>query len=63
MVASAASRGLGASYQEMLGWLLRAQWQTNQEATLAWRIDRARLTEAWMLESFPFKRQPGVNQR
>ena len=50
-------------YQELLDRLLRAQWQANQEAALAWRIDRARLPEQWTLESFPFKRQPGVNQR
>ena len=51
------------SYQELLARLLRAQWQANQEAALAWRIDRARLPEQWTLETFPWKRQPGVNQR
>jgi DNA replication protein DnaC len=35
----------------------------HQEAALAWRIKRAGLPEQWTLESFPFKRQPGVNQR
>src|SRR5260221_12939620 len=52
-----------SSYQEFLGRLLRAQWQANQEAALAWRIKRAGLPEQWTLETFPFKRQPGVNQR
>jgi DNA replication protein DnaC len=42
---------------------IRAQWQANQEGALAWRIKRAGLPEQWTLESFPFKRQPGVNQR
>jgi DNA replication protein DnaC len=51
------------SYQELLCRLLRAQWQANQESALAWRIRRAGLPEQWTLESFPFKRQPGVNQR
>ena len=51
------------SYQEFLARLLRAQWQANQESALAWRIDRARLPEKWTLETFPWKRQPGVNQR
>lgn len=51
------------SYQEFLARLLRAQWQANQEGALAWRIKRAGLPEKWTLESFPFKRQPGVNQR
>lgn len=51
------------SYQELFARLLRAQWQANQEGALAWRIKRAGLPEQWTLESFPFKRQPGVNQR
>jgi DNA replication protein DnaC len=51
------------SYQEFVARLLRAQWQANQEAALAWRIKRAGLPEQWTLETFPFKRQPGVNAR
>jgi DNA replication protein DnaC len=51
------------SHQELWCRLLRAQWQANQEGALAWRIKRAGLPEQWTLESFPFKRQPGVNQR
>ena len=51
------------SYQELLARLLRAQWQANQENALAWRIERAGLPEQWTLESFPFKRQPGVNPK
>jgi DNA replication protein DnaC len=51
------------SYQEFLVRLLRAQWQTQQEGALAYRIQQARLPEQWSLESFPFKQQPGVNQR
>jgi len=51
------------SYQELFARLLRAQWQANQEGALAWRIKRAMLPEQWTLESFPWKRQPGVNQR
>ncbi len=50
-------------YAEFLARLLRAQWQHRQESALEWRIDRAGLPEQWTLESFPFKRQPGVNQR
>ncbi|MCC6846937.1 MAG: IS21-like element helper ATPase IstB [Deltaproteobacteria bacterium] len=48
---------------DLLTRLLRAQWQANQENALAWRIDRAGLPEQWTLESFPFKRQPGVNPK
>ena len=42
---------------------MRAQWHHQQETALAWRIERARLPETWTLESFPWKRQPGVSQR
>jgi len=49
--------------QDFLVRLLRAQWHAQQEGALAWRIERARLPEQWTLESFPFKKQPGVTQR
>ena len=52
-----------ASYQELLAVLLRAQWHHRQETALAYRIRRAGLPEQWTLESFPWKRQPGVSQR
>lgn len=51
------------SYQALLLRLFRAQWHHNQQQALSWRIDRARLPEKWTLESFPFKKQPGVSQR
>jgi len=51
------------SYQELLARLLRAQWHRAQENALSWRIDRAKLPEKWTLESFPFKKQPGVSQK
>src|SRR5690606_32543722 len=51
------------SYQEFVARLLRAQWQANQEAALAWRIRRAGLPEQWAVETLPFKRQPGAKQR
>lgn len=51
------------SYTEFLTRLLRAQWHHRQETALAWRIERARLPEDWTLESFPWKKQPGVAQR
>jgi DNA replication protein DnaC len=52
-----------ASYQDLLAVLLRAQWHHHQESALAWRIRRAGLPEPWTLESFPWKKQPGVSQR
>ncbi|MCP4204590.1 MAG: ATP-binding protein [bacterium] len=51
------------SYQDLLARLLRAQWHYRQESALKWRIKRAALPEEWSLESFPFKRQPGVSKR
>ena len=51
------------AYQELLVRLFRAQWHHQQETALAWRIHRAKLPEQWSLESFPFKRQPGVSQK
>ncbi len=50
-------------YTEFLLRLLRAQWHHKQETALAWRIKRAGMPEPWTLESFPFKRQPGVSRR
>jgi DNA replication protein DnaC len=52
-----------ASYQDLLAVLLRAQWHHRQQTALAYRIRRSRLPEQWSLESFPWKRQPGVSQR
>lgn len=50
-------------YQEFLLRLVRPQWHAKQEQALAWRIKRARMPEQWTLESFPYKKQPGVNRR
>lgn len=51
------------SYQDFVARLLRAQWHSRQESALAWRIKQATLPEQWTLETFPFRRQPGVVQR
>lgn len=51
------------SYREFLLRLMRAEWHGKQESALNWRIRRAALPEQWTLESFPFKRQPGVSRR
>jgi DNA replication protein DnaC len=53
----------GMSHQELLARLLRAQWHHHQESALSWRIKHAGMPERWTLESFPWKRQPGVAQR
>jgi len=51
------------TYSDFLLRLLRAEWHHKQESALNWRIKRAALPEQWTLESFPFKRQPGVSRR
>jgi len=50
-------------YSELLVRLFRAQWHHHQQQALGWRIKRAGMPEQWTLESFPFKKQPGVSQR
>jgi DNA replication protein DnaC len=52
-----------ATYEEFCCRLFRAQWQRNQETALAYRIKQARLPEQWTLETFPFKKQKGVDAR
>jgi DNA replication protein DnaC len=51
------------SYGAFLARLLRAQYHHRQESALAWRIKHAGMPEQWTLESFPFKRQPGVSAK
>jgi DNA replication protein DnaC len=51
------------SYGAFLARLLRAQYHHRQEMALAWRIKTAGLPEQWTIESFPFKRQPGVSPK
>jgi DNA replication protein DnaC len=53
----------GLPVEKLLVRLLRAEWEGRQESALAWRIKNARMPETWSLESFPFKKQPGVSQR
>ena len=50
-------------FDRLFARLLRAEWNHRQESALAWRIAKAKLPEQWTLESFPFKKQPGVSQR
>ncbi len=52
-----------SSYSEFLLRLLRAQWRHRQETSLASRIRVAKVPDQWSLESFPWKKQPGVTQR
>src|SRR5205807_8854431 len=58
-----AARKASPSYSELLARLLRAEWLDQQERRLRARIQAAHLPEAWTLETFPFKQQPGVSRR
>ena len=53
----------GCPVNELFTRLLRAQWHHRQESAMGWRIKQARMPEQWTLESFPYKRQPGISQR
>ncbi len=50
------------SYTDFLAALLREEYHAQQARFLEHRIKRARLPERWSLESFPWKRQPGVRK-
>jgi DNA replication protein DnaC len=57
------ARQKSLSDEQLLVRLLRAQWHDRQEKALEWRIKRAGMPEQWTLESFPFKKQPGVSHK
>ena len=52
----------GPSYADFLAGLLRQEYHQQQDRFLEGRIKRARLPERWSLESFPWKKQPGVKK-
>lgn len=52
----------GPSYAEFLTALLRQEYHSQQDRYLEYRIRRAKLPERWTLETFPWKRQPGVRK-
>ena len=51
------------TYEDFLLRLVRAQWHHRQESAIRYRVKQAKLPEPWTLESFPFKRQPGVSRQ
>jgi len=52
-----------ASYTELLVRLFRAQYLWKQQRSMDYRIRNANLPERWTLETFPFKKQPGVRAK
>jgi len=51
------------SYADFLQRLLRDEYQAQQERFLGHRIKRSKLPEQWTLDTFPWDRQPGADQR
>jgi DNA replication protein DnaC len=51
------------SYSDFLSRLLREQYQHQQMKSMEYRIQQAKLPERWTVESFPFKKQPGVSAK
>ncbi len=51
------------SYADFLRRLLREEYQAQQERFLGHRIRRSKLPERWTLDTFPWDRQPGADQR
>jgi DNA replication protein DnaC len=52
----------GKSVSDILVELLEAEYRDQQERNLANRIKNAKLPWSWTLDTFPFKRQPGINK-
>ncbi|MEK7993670.1 MAG: IS21-like element helper ATPase IstB [Planctomycetota bacterium] len=53
----------GHTVNQTMAKLLREQWHYRQEKAMAWRVQQAGMPEQWTLESFPFKKQPGVKEK
>lgn len=52
----------GCSAEEVIARLLREQWQDQQERSLAYRMEVAKIPERWEISTFPFDKQPGANK-
>jgi DNA replication protein DnaC len=50
------------SYAEFYARLLREQYQLQKQRSLEYRIERAKIPERWVLETFPFASQPAVHE-
>jgi DNA replication protein DnaC len=50
------------SYSNFLARLLREEYLSKQERSMKYRIKQAKIPEQWVLETFPFKKQPGVSK-
>jgi DNA replication protein DnaC len=52
----------GCPHSELLYRLLSAEYAHRQQQSLLYRIHQAKLPWDWTLQSFPFKKQPGVSK-
>ena len=52
----------GTAISEVLIDLLETEYVTQQDRALTNRIKRAKLPWGWSLDTFPFKKQPGINK-
>jgi DNA replication protein DnaC len=59
----AAAEEAGTPIATLLTQLFRFEWEARMAQSIDNRIRRARFPEDWTLESFPFKKQPGVKER
>jgi len=48
-------------YEDLLVRLFREQWRYQQDRSLHYRIQVAKLPEQWSLDTFPYQKQPGVH--
>jgi len=52
----------GTAFQDILTTLLEAEYRDKMERALNNRIKGARMPWDWSIDTFPFKRQPGINK-
>ena len=50
------------SYSDFLARLLREEYLSKQERSMQYRIKQAKIPEPWVLETFPFRKQPGLSK-
>jgi len=58
----AKARKTGAPIEEVLHDLCQQELAWREERSMAYRLKQAKLPWEWTLQSFPFKRQPGVDK-
>jgi DNA replication protein DnaC len=49
------------AYDAFLARVLREEYLYRRQRSLEYRLEQARIPEAWSIDTFPFDRQPGVN--